>query len=63
MLYFIDETEHGFLKIQEYYIRHADGTPVNTEGEEERVVRCIKAAILRRVSEVRNISFKGIFGI
>ncbi|XP_076931027.1 ACT domain-containing protein ACR3-like [Bidens hawaiensis] len=36
---------------QEYYIRHADGSPVNTEGEEERVIRCLQAAILRRVSE------------
>ncbi|XP_024973298.1 ACT domain-containing protein ACR3 [Cynara cardunculus var. scolymus] len=36
---------------QEYYIRHVDGSPVNTEGEEERVIRCIEAAILRRVSE------------
>ncbi|KAI3761726.1 hypothetical protein L1987_52147 [Smallanthus sonchifolius] len=36
---------------QEYYIRHMDGSPVNTEGEEERVIRCLEAAILRRVSE------------
>ncbi|KAI7755054.1 hypothetical protein M8C21_012204 [Ambrosia artemisiifolia] len=37
--------------LTEYYIRHMDGSPVNTEGEEERVIKCIKAAILRRVSE------------
>ncbi|KAJ0786240.1 putative [Protein-PII] uridylyltransferase [Helianthus annuus] len=36
---------------QEYYIRHMDGSPVNTQGEEERVIRCLEAAILRRVSE------------
>lgn len=36
---------------QEYYIRHTDGSPVNTEGEEERVIKCLEAAILRRVSE------------
>ncbi|KAL8261358.1 hypothetical protein R6Q59_025407 [Mikania micrantha] len=36
---------------QEYYIRHVDGSPVNTEGEEERVIRCLEAAIRRRVSE------------
>ncbi|KAL4559171.1 hypothetical protein LXL04_031305 [Taraxacum kok-saghyz] len=44
---------------QEYYIRHADGTPVNTEGEEERVIRCIEAAILRRVSEGLSLELCG----
>ncbi|XP_024032731.1 ACT domain-containing protein ACR3 [Morus notabilis] len=36
---------------QEYYIRHMDGCTLDTEGEKERVVKCIEAAIQRRVSE------------
>ncbi|KAF7816767.1 ACT domain-containing protein ACR3-like isoform X1 [Senna tora] len=37
---------------QEYFIRHMDGCTLDTEGEEERVIKCIEAAIQRRVSEV-----------
>ncbi|XP_020582342.1 ACT domain-containing protein ACR4 [Phalaenopsis equestris] len=36
---------------QEYYIRHIDGFPVNSEAERERIVQCLEAAIERRVSE------------
>ncbi|XP_070678182.1 ACT domain-containing protein ACR3 [Malus domestica] len=36
---------------QEYFIRHMDGCTLDTEGEKERVVKCIDAAIRRRVSE------------
>ncbi|KAJ0085129.1 hypothetical protein Patl1_08189 [Pistacia atlantica] len=36
---------------QEYYIRHMDGCILDTEGEKERVIKCLEAAILRRVSE------------
>ncbi|XP_059453143.1 ACT domain-containing protein ACR3 isoform X1 [Corylus avellana] len=36
---------------QEYYIRHADGCTLNTEAEEDRVIKCLEAAIERRVSE------------
>ncbi|XP_074589973.1 ACT domain-containing protein ACR4-like [Curcuma longa] len=36
---------------QEYYIRHIDGSPVNSEAERQRVVQCLEAAIERRVSE------------
>lgn len=36
---------------QEYYIRHVDGSPVNSEAERERVIQCLEAAIERRVSE------------
>lgn len=36
---------------QEYYIKHIDGRPVNTDPERERVVQCLEAAIERRVSE------------
>ncbi|KAG9457212.1 hypothetical protein H6P81_001720 [Aristolochia fimbriata] len=37
--------------IQEYYIRHMDGCTLDTQGEKDRVIKCIEAAILRRVSE------------
>lgn len=36
---------------QEYYIRHKDGFILNTEGEKEKVIKCLEAAIHRRVSE------------
>lgn len=36
---------------QEYYIRHIDGFPVNSEAERQRVIQCLEAAIERRVSE------------
>lgn len=38
--------------LQEYYIRHVDGSPVNSEAERQRVIQCLEAAIERRVSEV-----------
>ena len=39
-----------FLK--EFFIRHVDGSPVNSEAERQRVIQCLEAAIERRVSEV-----------
>lgn len=36
---------------QEYFIRHMDGCTLDNEGEKERVVKCLEAAIRRRVSE------------
>ncbi|XP_019175127.1 PREDICTED: ACT domain-containing protein ACR3 isoform X2 [Ipomoea nil] len=33
---------------QEYYIRHMDGCTLDTEGEKDRVVKCLEAAIQRR---------------
>ncbi|RAL37590.1 hypothetical protein DM860_000284 [Cuscuta australis] len=36
---------------QEYCIRHVDGSPVKSEAERQRVIQCLEAAILRRVSE------------
>ncbi|KAH7660620.1 [Protein-PII] uridylyltransferase protein [Dioscorea alata] len=36
---------------QELYIRHADGSPVNSEAERQQVIQFIEAAIERRVSE------------
>lgn len=41
----------GPLASQEYFIRHMDGYALNTEGEKERVIKCLEAAIRRRVSE------------
>ncbi|KAJ0980142.1 hypothetical protein J5N97_008397 [Dioscorea zingiberensis] len=36
---------------QEFFIRHIDGFPVNSEAERQRVIQCLEAAIERRVSE------------
>ncbi|XP_068327422.1 ACT domain-containing protein ACR4-like [Pyrus communis] len=36
---------------QEYYIRHTDGCPISSEGERQRVIHCLEAAIRRRTSE------------
>ncbi|KAJ4762247.1 ACT-domain repeat protein 6 [Rhynchospora pubera] len=36
---------------QEYYIRHVDGNPINSEAERERLIQCLEAAIERRTSE------------
>ncbi|KDP33571.1 hypothetical protein JCGZ_07142 [Jatropha curcas] len=36
---------------QEYFIRHIDGYALNTESEKERVIKCLEAAIERRVCE------------
>ncbi|KAK3033366.1 hypothetical protein RJ639_034416 [Escallonia herrerae] len=36
---------------QEYYIRHMDGCPINSEAERQRVIHCLEAAIKRRTSE------------
>ncbi|KAH7660621.1 [Protein-PII] uridylyltransferase protein [Dioscorea alata] len=36
---------------QEFFIRHVDGSPVNSEAERQRVIQCLEAAIERRISE------------
>ncbi|PKI49422.1 hypothetical protein CRG98_030192 [Punica granatum] len=36
---------------KEYYIRHRDGQPLKTDGERERLMKCLRAAIRRGVSE------------
>ncbi|OAY74588.1 ACT domain-containing protein ACR8, partial [Ananas comosus] len=36
---------------QEFYIRHADGTPIRSEAERQRVIQCLRAAIERRSSQ------------
>ncbi|KAF5729897.1 putative amino acid binding protein [Tripterygium wilfordii] len=35
----------------EFYIRHTDGTPINSEPERQRVIQCLQAAVERRASE------------
>ena len=40
------------MMLQEFYIRHVDGLPINSEAEQERVIQCLEAAIERRTSEV-----------
>ncbi|KAF9613831.1 hypothetical protein IFM89_012363 [Coptis chinensis] len=42
---------YGDCAFQEYYIRHIDGCPLNTETEKLRVRKCLQAAIERRVCE------------
>jgi hypothetical protein len=46
----------GIKNLQEYYIRHIDGSPVNSDAERQRVIQCLEAAIERRVSEVSTIN-------
>ncbi|XP_058089793.1 ACT domain-containing protein ACR3 isoform X2 [Magnolia sinica] len=41
----------GPYALQEYYIRHVDGCSLDPLGEKERVIKCMEAAIRRRVSE------------
>ncbi|XVE55240.1 hypothetical protein DITRI_Ditri03aG0143300 [Diplodiscus trichospermus] len=46
-------SSNGPYASQEYFIRHMDGCTLDTEGEKERVIKCLEAAIHRRVSEAR----------
>ncbi|KAH7447613.1 hypothetical protein KP509_01G113900 [Ceratopteris richardii] len=41
----------GQRAFQEYYIRHSDGCTLSSEAERRRVIKCLRAAIERRVSE------------
>ena len=41
--------------MQEYFIRHVNGYALNSENDKQRVVKCLEAAIERRVCEVRLI--------
>ncbi|KAM0934867.1 putative [Protein-PII] uridylyltransferase [Dioscorea sansibarensis] len=36
---------------QEYYIRHVDGSPIQSESDRKRMIQCLQAAIERRTSE------------
>ncbi|XVF48339.1 hypothetical protein PTKIN_Ptkin03bG0182200 [Pterospermum kingtungense] len=44
-------SSHGGRSFQEYFIRHVDGCTLSTEGEKDRVIKCLEAAIERRVCE------------
>ncbi|XAR69392.1 [Protein-PII] uridylyltransferase [Bertholletia excelsa] len=44
------DSRAGFA-FQEYFIRHIDGNAMNTESEKERVIKCLEAALERRVCE------------
>ncbi|KAL9246780.1 hypothetical protein vseg_020273 [Gypsophila vaccaria] len=35
----------------ELYIKHSDGTPINSDAERQRVVQCLQSAIQRRASQ------------
>lgn len=51
------------MDLQEYYIRHIDGSPVNSEAERQRLIQCLGAAIERRVSEVSSSFRHPILGL
>lgn len=40
------------LVMQEYFIRHVNGYALNSENDKHKVVKCLEAAIERRVCEV-----------
>lgn len=42
---------HDGYAFQEYFIRHVDGGALNTDSEKQRVVKCLEAAMERRVCE------------
>lgn len=44
------------LLLQEFYIRHKDGTVISSEPECQRVIQCLQAAVERRTSEVKHLS-------
>ncbi|KAI4338830.1 hypothetical protein MLD38_023841 [Melastoma candidum] len=41
----------------EFYIRHADGSPISSEPERQRVIKCLQAAVERRVSKGVRLEF------
>ncbi|KAL3638874.1 Arsenical-resistance protein 3 [Castilleja foliolosa] len=53
----------GPYATQEYYIRHMDGATLETEAEKDMVIKCLEAAIRRRVSECLMGFCKGIITI
>ncbi|CAA6660383.1 unnamed protein product [Spirodela intermedia] len=44
-------SSEGHNARQEYYIRHADGCTLDSKEERERVIKCLEAAIRRRISD------------
>uniref|UniRef100_A0A7N0RAJ7 ACT domain-containing protein ACR n=1 Tax=Kalanchoe fedtschenkoi TaxID=63787 RepID=A0A7N0RAJ7_KALFE len=51
MIFHASIVSHGEFAFQEYFIRHVDGQVLNTDCEKERVMKCLEAAIERRVCE------------
>ncbi|KAI8547494.1 hypothetical protein RHMOL_Rhmol07G0200200 [Rhododendron molle] len=51
MVFHASIDSHRGYAFQEYFIRHVDGCALNTDGEKERVIKCLEAAIERRVCE------------
>ncbi|CAL0308312.1 unnamed protein product [Lupinus luteus] len=49
----------GLEAYQEYYIRHMDGCPINSQAERQRVIHCLEAAIRRRSSEGIQLELHG----
>jgi len=43
------------LLVQEYYIKHIDGSPVKSDAKRQRVIQCLAATIKRRVSELSDL--------
>ncbi|XP_011628028.1 ACT domain-containing protein ACR3 isoform X1 [Amborella trichopoda] len=55
----------GSQAVQEYYIRRTDGCPLDSEAEKQGVMKCIEAAIERRVShglrlDIRTVNRPGL---
>jgi len=45
---------------QEFYIRRADGSPIRSEAERERLNQCLQAAIERRSQEVNRVQLHDV---
>ncbi|XP_042492779.1 ACT domain-containing protein ACR2 [Macadamia integrifolia] len=59
MVFHASMSSHSGYTFQEYYIRHVDGCTLNTGSEKERVVKCLEAAIERRVCEGVRLKLRG----
>ncbi|OAY78562.1 ACT domain-containing protein ACR2 [Ananas comosus] len=51
IVFHASSTSHGPFASQEYYIRHKDGRMLDSAGEKQLVVKCLEAAIERRICE------------
>lgn len=38
--------------VQEFFIKHMDGSSISSEAEKQRVILCLRASIERRASQV-----------
>ncbi|KAJ4953976.1 hypothetical protein NE237_030808 [Protea cynaroides] len=59
MVFHASISSHAGYTFQEYYIRHVDGCTLNTGSEKERLVKCLEAAIERRVCEGVRLKLRG----